>query len=72
MAACGRNRVEVSETGLKYQLHDDNKETRKSKVGDIWQRRDTRAEREFILNSEAGIGERARLGRSESRPRGSL
>jgi FKBP-type peptidyl-prolyl cis-trans isomerase FkpA len=35
MAACGRNRVEVSETGLKYQLHDDNEETRKAKVGDI-------------------------------------
>ncbi|KAB7731930.1 peptidylprolyl isomerase [Rudanella paleaurantiibacter] len=35
MAACGRNRVEVSETGLKYQLHEDNEESRKAKVGDI-------------------------------------
>ncbi len=35
VAACGRNRVEVSETGLKYQLHDDNEESRKAKVGDI-------------------------------------
>lgn len=35
MAACGRNRVEVSETGLKYQLHDDDEKSRKAKVGDI-------------------------------------
>ncbi|AYQ35581.1 MULTISPECIES: FKBP-type peptidyl-prolyl cis-trans isomerase [Runella] len=34
MAACN-NRVSVSETGLKYQIHDEHSDSRKPKVGDI-------------------------------------
>lgn len=34
-AACGRNRVQVTENGLKYQIHEQNEGARKGKVGDI-------------------------------------
>ena len=35
LASCGKDRVQVSETGLKYQLHDQNSDARKAKVGDV-------------------------------------
>lgn len=35
LIACDRNRVQVSDTGLKYQMHDDDEGTRLAKVGDI-------------------------------------
>jgi FKBP-type peptidyl-prolyl cis-trans isomerase FkpA len=33
--ACNNNRVQVSATGLKYQLHEETKDARKPKVGDV-------------------------------------
>lgn len=35
VAACGKNRVEVTDNGLKYQIHEQNEGARKGKVGDI-------------------------------------
>lgn len=35
MMACGKDRVQTTENGLKYQMHDQNKDARKAKVGDI-------------------------------------
>ena len=35
LASCGKDRVQVSDTGLKYQLHDQNTDARKAKVGDV-------------------------------------
>ncbi|WP_266368478.1 FKBP-type peptidyl-prolyl cis-trans isomerase [Tellurirhabdus rosea] len=35
LTACNQNRVQVTESGLKYQMHEDKEETRKAKVGDI-------------------------------------
>lgn len=35
VAACGKNRVQVTDNGLKYQIHDQSEGTRKGKVGDI-------------------------------------
>ena len=35
VAACGKNRVEVTQNGLKYQIHEQNEGGRKGKVGDI-------------------------------------
>jgi FKBP-type peptidyl-prolyl cis-trans isomerase FkpA len=35
LVACNDNRVQVTETGLKYQLHDQNKDGRKPKIGDV-------------------------------------
>src|SRR5919199_99569 len=35
VAACGKNRVEVTENGLKYQIHEQTEGARKGKVGDI-------------------------------------
>lgn len=35
LAACDKNRVQTTESGLKYQMHEDNEETRKAKVGDV-------------------------------------
>ncbi|GAA4413075.1 hypothetical protein GCM10023187_40990 [Nibrella viscosa] len=35
MVACDRNRVQVTDSGLKYQIHEQNEDTRKAKVGDI-------------------------------------
>ena len=34
-AACGKNRVQVTDNGLKYQIHEQSDGTRKGKVGDI-------------------------------------
>lgn len=34
-AACGKNRVQVTSNGLKYQIHEQTEGTRKGKVGDI-------------------------------------
>ncbi|GAB3749463.1 FKBP-type peptidyl-prolyl cis-trans isomerase [Spirosoma pomorum] len=34
-AACGKNRVQVTENGLKYQIHEQSDNERKGKVGDI-------------------------------------
>lgn len=34
-AACGKNRVQVTDNGLKYQIHEQAEGTRKGKVGDI-------------------------------------
>jgi FKBP-type peptidyl-prolyl cis-trans isomerase len=34
-AACGKNRVQVTESGLKYQIHEQSDNERKGKVGDI-------------------------------------
>ena len=34
-AACGKNRVQVTGNGLKYQMHEQTESTRKGKVGDI-------------------------------------
>ena len=34
-AACGKNRVQVTDNGLKYQIHEQKEGTRKAKVGDI-------------------------------------
>ncbi|GAB3503144.1 FKBP-type peptidyl-prolyl cis-trans isomerase [Spirosoma knui] len=35
VAACGKNRVEVTQNGLKYQIHEQTEGARKGKVGDI-------------------------------------
>ncbi|WP_420147959.1 FKBP-type peptidyl-prolyl cis-trans isomerase [Spirosoma sp.] len=35
VAACGKNRVQVTDNGLKYQIHEQSDGTRKGKVGDI-------------------------------------
>ena len=35
VAACGKNRVQVTDNGLKYQIHEQSEGTRKGKVGDI-------------------------------------
>lgn len=35
LASCGKDRVQVSDTGLKYQFHDQNTDARKAKVGDV-------------------------------------
>lgn len=35
VAACGKNRVQVTNNGLKYQIHEQSEGTRKGKVGDI-------------------------------------
>lgn len=35
VAACGKNRQQVTENGLKYQMHQQSEGTRKGKVGDI-------------------------------------
>lgn len=35
VAACGKNRQQVTENGLKYQIHEQSEGTRKGKVGDI-------------------------------------
>ena len=35
VAACGKNRQQVTENGLKYTIHEQTKESRKGKVGDI-------------------------------------
>jgi len=35
LAACNQNRVQVTESGLKYQMHDDNTDARQAKVGDV-------------------------------------
>jgi FKBP-type peptidyl-prolyl cis-trans isomerase FkpA len=35
LMACGKDRLQTSETGLKYQLHEQNEDARKAKVGDI-------------------------------------
>lgn len=35
VAACGKNRVQVTDNGLKYQMHDKSEGTRKGKVGDV-------------------------------------
>ncbi|MEZ0484773.1 FKBP-type peptidyl-prolyl cis-trans isomerase [Fibrella aquatica] len=35
MMACGKDRVQTTETGLKYQMHEQNKDARKAKIGDI-------------------------------------
>lgn len=35
VAACGKNRVQVTDNGLKYQIHEQTSTTRKGKVGDI-------------------------------------
>ncbi|MBO0951645.1 FKBP-type peptidyl-prolyl cis-trans isomerase [Fibrella forsythiae] len=35
MMACGKDRVQTTETGLKYQMHEQNEGARKSKIGDI-------------------------------------
>ena len=35
MAACGKNRMQVTDNGLKYQIHEQADGTRKAKVGDI-------------------------------------
>ncbi len=35
LAACDKNRVQVTESGLKYQMHEDVEDTRKAKVGDV-------------------------------------
>ncbi|WP_077922620.1 FKBP-type peptidyl-prolyl cis-trans isomerase [Spirosoma sp. 209] len=35
VAACGKNRVQVTDNGLKYQIHEQTESTRKGKVGDI-------------------------------------
>ena len=35
MAACGKNRVQVTDNGLKYKIHEQADGTRKAKVGDI-------------------------------------
>lgn len=35
MMACGKDRVQTTENGLKYQMHEQDKDARKSKVGDI-------------------------------------
>lgn len=35
LMACGKDRMETTESGLKYQLHEQNEEARKAKVGDI-------------------------------------
>lgn len=35
VAACGKNRQQVTQNGLKYQIHEQSEETRKGKVGDI-------------------------------------
>ena len=35
VAACGKNRVQVTDNGLKYKIHEQTEGTRKGKVGDI-------------------------------------
>lgn len=35
VAACGKNRVQVTENGLKYQIHEQEEGNRKGKVGDV-------------------------------------
>ncbi|AQG81865.1 FKBP-type peptidyl-prolyl cis-trans isomerase [Spirosoma montaniterrae] len=35
LASCGKNRVQVTENGLKYQIHEDAGDARKAKIGDI-------------------------------------
>ncbi|GAB3915082.1 hypothetical protein GCM10028803_61410 [Larkinella knui] len=35
LASCDNNRVQVTETGLKYKFHEDVEDTRKAKVGDV-------------------------------------
>ena len=35
VAACGKNRVQVTDNGLKYKIHEQSEGTRKGKVGDI-------------------------------------
>lgn len=35
LASCGKNRVQVADSGLKYQIHEQNEQARKAKVGDI-------------------------------------
>lgn len=35
VAACGKNRVQVTDNGLKYKIHEQTEDTRKGKVGDI-------------------------------------
>ncbi len=35
LAGCGKDRVQVAESGLKYQIHEQDEKARKAKVGDI-------------------------------------
>lgn len=35
LMACGKDRLQTSESGLKYQLHEQNEDARKAKIGDI-------------------------------------